>query len=75
MDRTIDRTKQSNRKCEHCKFYNTEPASMPEACFKEKGLVYQTTYWRTCKDFQWREEGDKHYEGRQIKKEKGSGGL
>lgn len=58
MVKPVDRTIASNVKCEHCKFHNCAPASVPSACFFIKGLIMTIPYWRKCENFIWREEGD-----------------
>ena len=51
MMRTIDKTKKSNIKCEHCLFRDkpTEQSS------KYWCALHQTekNYWNRCKDFKW----------------------
>ncbi len=47
--RTIDKSKKSNLKCEHCKNYKSG--------IQENGTRTLTNdekkYWNRCKDFQW----------------------
>jgi hypothetical protein len=47
MKRKVDRTKKSNRKCEHCKYFHPDGACM----FHQYELK---NYWNVCKDFDWR---------------------
>lgn len=62
----LDKTKKSNRKCEHCKNFEHDPATIRtvhwgtchivEKCHPgELHLRRKTRYWNTCKDFAWRE--------------------
>ena len=58
--RTVDKTKKSNIKCEHCRFFVTDPKSC-YGCNRDKctnpnspkygvGTVH---YWNRCKCFEW----------------------
>ena len=50
--RTVDRTKKSNIKCEHC-FY-----ADANKCLRYWCVLHQKekNYWNRCKDFMWGEE-------------------
>jgi hypothetical protein len=58
MVKPVDRTIDSNVKCEHCRFHNCRPSPVKSACFFHKGVVLAVPYWRKCENFTWREEGD-----------------
>lgn len=45
--RTIDKSKRSNRKCEHCKHWG---GWMTERCRKQNKC---TNYYNVCKEFEW----------------------
>ena len=51
--RSIDRTKKSNIKCEHCLY-----AGKPEEYWQRYWCVLhqvEKNYWNRCKDFKWEE--------------------
>ena len=54
MKRKVDRTKKSNIKCEHCRFW-----SEPNDGFKSKSVCFKTAkmtnYWIKCKEFDWKD--------------------
>ena len=59
--RTIDKTKKSNIKCEHCKFYIGHPdtciAVNYNQCTNQDSPKYgmgKVNYWNRCKNFKWR---------------------
>ena len=54
--RPIDKTKQSNIKCEHCAYWNNE---QEWHCRCSKDASRKANYWNRCKDFKWRT--DKEY--------------
>lgn len=45
--RPIDKSKKSNRKCEHCKSWGgwSQPQCIKKGC--------ETRYYNVCKDFEW----------------------
>ena len=49
--RPIDKTKKSNIKCEHCKYYN-------KRCSTCKITEEPKWYWNRCKQFEWAESGE-----------------
>ena len=56
--RPIDKTKKSNIKCEHCKFWNRsiDNGNYVDTECKCKGSPKygtQTKYWNRCKQFEW----------------------
>ncbi len=51
MKRPIDRTRKSNRKCEHCTFWNKER----KVCQRVKGINLSKNYWNKCEYFEWQE--------------------
>lgn len=65
MSRPVDKTKKSNIKCEHCKYWGCiEPviASMlgeevSEKCNNDRAESYSkpTHYYNRCKGFEWKE--------------------
>ena len=58
--RPIDKTKKSNIKCEHCKYWYGEMSnSRTKICEITKDPKY---YYNRCKQFEWRE--DKNYDAR-----------
>ena len=62
--RPIDKTKQSNIKCEHCKFWCEWSYYGKDKHFYCKNLKSehcdrQRNYWNRCKQFEWEESEDK----------------
>lgn len=62
--RPIDRTKKSNIKCEHCKYWNHKVdngnyINTKCSCENSKKYGTQTKYWNRCKEFGWAESEDK----------------
>lgn len=58
--RPIDRTKKSNIKCEHCKFWdsvNMVDNGYQAQCLCKNSPKYENTvnYWNRCKQFEWEE--------------------
>ena len=55
-NKPIDRTKKSNIKCEHCKFW-CEWSYYEYYCNNRKSKHYdnQRNYWNRCKQFEWAE--------------------
>lgn len=59
MKRPVDKTKKSNIKCEHCKYYNCEKlVSVFVLNHIESKYVCDLTekpkdYWNRCKNFEW----------------------
>lgn len=49
--RPIDKTKKSNIKCEHCRFWNADDG----ICYLNKE---KKNYWNRCKKFEWKRCGD-----------------
>jgi hypothetical protein len=65
MKRSVDRTKKSNRKCEHCKFFEVHRTNIDkyghDTIATDKCLHPESTrpivhYWNCCKNFEWAEE-------------------
>lgn len=59
--RPVDKTKKSNIKCEHCKYWETiddSPHYKFKQCGNNESPKYQqeTEYWKRCKQFEWRED-------------------
>jgi hypothetical protein len=54
MSRSIDKTKKSNIKCEHCIYADkpTEPNQQYWCALHQK----EKHYWNRCKDFDWKYE-------------------
>ena len=54
MKRTVDKTKKSNVKCEHCKFWNKENAlgTYAPTCLL---TCTRHEYYQRCKKFEWSE--------------------
>jgi len=50
--RTVDTTKKSNVKCEHCKSFKYNDNNMGK-CSKCKTDKY---YWNRCQKFQWKDK-------------------
>lgn len=55
--RTIDRSKNSNIKCEHCQFFGHVHVD-GHSCTYDGDICRRTmgtkNYWNRCKDFEWR---------------------
>ena len=52
--RQIDKTKKSNIKCEHCKYWKDKDGSWD---VKKCELIGKTkNYYNRCKSFEWRED-------------------
>ena len=49
MKRVVDKTKKSNIKCEHCKFYNHDIW----CCQRIKNVNLSIQYWKKCDKFEW----------------------
>lgn len=47
--RTVDKTKKSNIKCEHCLYADKDKTNGFWCCLKEQ----EKHYWNRCKDFKW----------------------
>lgn len=54
-NRPIDRTKKSNIKCEHCKYWSIDRTCK---CKTSPKYDFYTCYYNRCKAFGWA-EGDK----------------
>ena len=52
--RPIDKTKKSNIKCEHCKFFDRD-LTTPSLCSLKDEKKH---YWNRCKEFKWAESED-----------------
>jgi hypothetical protein len=52
MKGKVDRTKRSNIKCEHCKFYS----KVDFCCHKDPKLNLSIPYWSKRPCFEWPEE-------------------
>ena len=50
MKRTVDKTKESNIKCEHCTYANRDEQKGYWCMFH---AMYKN-YWNRCKEFKWR---------------------
>lgn len=58
--RPIDKSKSSNIKCEHCRFwnYNDDDGSYVDtkcSCLNSPKHGVSTKYWNRCKGFEWAE--------------------
>ena len=64
MSRVIDKTKRSNVKCEHCKYWRNVNMGKVDRCTNPDSPKYDTitNYWNRCKCFDWKKEKkeDKH---------------
>ena len=49
MDRPVDKTKKSNIKCEHCKYYNYDRSY----CGINPKVNLSKDYWNRCEKFEW----------------------
>ncbi|KKN35019.1 hypothetical protein LCGC14_0787680 [marine sediment metagenome] len=49
MKRTVDRTKKSNIKCEHCTHWHKERF----VCQRTTGVNLSRNYWNKCEFFEW----------------------
>jgi len=58
--RTLNKSKKSNIKCEHCEwFFETEETDNDYcSCLNENSPKYEhnINYWNRCKCFEWRKE-------------------
>ena len=61
MSRPIDKTKKSNIKCEHCKYWCE--SSYPDGekfyeclCLQSENYKRITHYYNRCKQFEWEEQ-------------------
>jgi hypothetical protein len=51
--RPIDKSKNSNIKCEHCKYFQETPApTAQDMCLRHNRM---TRYYKRCKQFEWHE--------------------
>ena len=48
----LDKSKDSNRKCEHCEFFSGNRKS--GKCYEDRYVVLEVKYWKTCDKFTWR---------------------
>lgn len=48
--REVDRSKKSNIKCEHCRFWSGRPSETNQVCLKKNETK---NYWNRCKEFEW----------------------
>ena len=61
MSRTIDRTKKSNIKCEHCEHFAKDPNYLSRF---ENPIPFclltgeDKNYWNRCKQFKWKERNN-----------------
>lgn len=53
--RKVDRTKKSNEKCEHCRFYSRKDW----CCHKNTKVGVSIPYWRHMSCFEWPVEEQK----------------
>ena len=55
--RTVDKTKKSNIKCEHCKYWTKEGLSNYH-CVNKESQYYKEFRWyyNRCKAFEWKEK-------------------
>lgn len=54
--RTVDRTKKSNIKCEHCVFWtsiNGHSSELACSCKESPKCGQKTNYYNRCKSFAW----------------------
>jgi len=63
MNKPLDKTKKSNRKCEHCQSFETKTDNkrddgtchiVKKVLVGEVDLQRPRRYWHTCDDFEWR---------------------
>lgn len=52
MKRPVDKTKKSNMKCEHCRFYMNHK----QLCVHDSKMNTHMNYWKKCQYFDWKEE-------------------
>lgn len=52
--RKVDKSKKSNIKCEHCKYFIDY--TIPHLCQNENSKRWQVNYWNRCKHFEWSDE-------------------
>ena len=54
--RPIDKTKKSNIKCEHCKYFIQDKETYMDYCLNTDSPKYgvgKVNYWNRCKRFEW----------------------
>ena len=58
MSRTVDKTKKSNIKCEHCKYWDKNHLTILYTCRNKEAERYgkETHYYNRCKLFKWEEQ-------------------
>lgn len=57
----IDKTKESSRKCEHCKYYSVIiEQNEIKGCLNTKSQFFRKGrfWWNSCKGFKWKESSD-----------------
>lgn len=52
MKRRVDKTKKSNIKCEHCKYWERPDDMVYGKCFWD----IKKNYWNRCENFDWRDD-------------------
>lgn len=52
--RTIDKSKKSNIKCEHCEYFKSFKDAIDICINKESSKYGTVNYWNRCKCFEWR---------------------
>lgn len=52
MRKTVDKTKKSNIKCEHCHYYDKDISF----CCNVNSPRENVNYWNRCKFFEWLKE-------------------
>ena len=64
MSKSIDKSKKSNIKCEHCEYYTSWQKSRPvedmysgDCCNpNSSNMACAVNYWNRCKVFEWRKD-------------------
>lgn len=54
MKRQLDKTKKSNKKCEHCTYYN----KVIHCCQRINKVNLSIPYWKKCQFFKWIEDSE-----------------
>lgn len=51
----VDKTKKSNVKCEHCKWWQLHKSIYTKKCRNKRSPKHdmETNYWNRCKCFDW----------------------
>ena len=57
--RPVDKTKKSNIKCEHCKYWLwANIRKDKKVCTVNKPIEKATNYWNRCKQFEWKDKAE-----------------